>query len=71
MKEETITLFSLLFFFTWLMWASFINGYINSLYPISCTTSDYNLFNGIWQNLLYFLPHLLFLVGFTIYVYKK
>ena len=69
MKQENFGLFAMFFFFTWLMWASFVNGYLNDLYPMTCSTTNYDLGLAVCQNLLYFLPHLLVLVTVIIVCY--
>ena len=70
MKNENVGLFAIMFFFTLIMWVSFANGLINSWYPITGTTSNYNLLDGILQNLFYFLPHLI-IGSLIIWKYKE
>lgn len=73
MKQETVGLFVTFFFFTWLMWASWVNGYLNHLYPMTCSTTNYDLWLSVGQNLLYFLPHLIVLISVIVvsYVIEK
>jgi hypothetical protein len=59
MKSENIGLFVLFFFFTLIMWMSFVNGLINSWYPIRGATNSYDIIKASLENLFYFGPHLI------------